>query len=108
MPCAGRQLRLRGADLRHPEVVVPEVGRLVGLLMTAEARCRPGDVDPIGEARPPPLVVLGGRVELREVEGDGAHGIGARHPSTAALTRSRVACMLRALVWPRAFPMIFQ
>src|SRR5581483_645977 len=64
------ELRLLVAHLRDPEVVEPELGRQVGLVVALEPRPGRGDVRPLGEARAPPPVILRDRMELRQVEGD--------------------------------------
>jgi hypothetical protein len=71
-PVLLRELALCGTRLAQAKVVEPEVGRQVWLDMATEQGARLGGVGPLGEARPPPLVVLRDRVELRQIEGDGA------------------------------------
>jgi len=68
----GRELGLRKANLRSAEVAETKIGRQVRLVMPAVERTRPGDVGPLGEPSPPPRVVFRNRVELRQVERDGA------------------------------------
>ena len=63
---------LAGDGVRHAKVVEAEVGGKLGLVV-AEIHglcCR--HIGPLREAIPPPAVILGNRVELREVEGDHA------------------------------------
>ncbi len=72
-PVSPGQVGLRLADFGHPQVVEAEIGRQVGLDVTAEEGHRLGDVGPFGEPAPPPPVVLGDRVELGEVEGQNVH-----------------------------------
>src|SRR5262249_14439942 len=58
--------------LGQPQIVEPELAREIRLHVTAEQGSRPRDVRPFCEPRTPPRIVLGYRVELREVERDRA------------------------------------
>src|SRR5262249_34689160 len=70
---SARQLGLRLPSLGYAKVVRPELGRKMGLVVALEERSRLDDVSPVGEALAPPLVVLGYRMKLREVEGHEPH-----------------------------------
>ena len=76
------QRRLGRAGLGEAQIVEAQVRRQLGLLVAREARPRPGDVGPLGEALAPPLVVLGGGVVLGQVEGDRA-GVAHRYRGRA-------------------------
>ena len=65
-----RELGLRYADRRNPQVVEPEIGGEERLAVAAVQGPRRGHVGPFGESRSPELVVLRDRVELRQVERD--------------------------------------
>ena len=65
------QLGLRDPHLGHPQVVVAELAREVGLIVPGKQGAGLGHVVPLGEALAPPLVVLGNRVVLGKVEGQG-------------------------------------
>ena len=65
-----RQLGLRGTSLRDSEIVKAEVGRNVRLIVAAKQWLRLGGVRPLRKACSPPLVVLGNRMKLREIERD--------------------------------------
>src|SRR5262249_40468337 len=77
-----RELGLRLPHFGEPQVVEPEVRGKPRLEGAGEERLRARHVRPLPETLPPPRVVLGYRMELREVEGDGAD---------ALLTREHVA-----------------
>lgn len=66
---------MRGADFGETQVVKAEVGGQVRLVMAGETRGGADYVDPFGKTFAPPFVVLGDRVELWKVEGDGADGV---------------------------------
>ncbi len=79
------QARLVAHHLRVAQVVEAQVRRQPRLRMAFELRQRPGDVAPLGEPFAPPGVVLGERMELRQVErhqrgrqraGQGRPGVG--------------------------------
>ena len=61
-------------DFRDPQVVEPQVGWQVGLLVAGESGPCPYDVPPLGESGAPPAIILWDRVELRQVEGDQLNG----------------------------------
>ncbi len=65
--------RLLFSRFGDPQVVEPQVGGQVRLVMTVEVGSRARDVGPFGETRPPPAIVLRDRMKLRQVERDGAH-----------------------------------
>lgn len=73
----GCQARLVAHHLRVAQVVEAQIRRQPRLRMAFELRQRPGDVAPFGEALAPPGVVLGERMELRQVERDQGGGQGA-------------------------------
>ena len=78
----GRERRLRGAHLREAQVVEAELPRQMRLVMPREPRPRPDDLLPLGEPWAPPFVVLGDRVELRQVHRDRPDGV--THGETVA------------------------
>ena len=65
-----REIRLRDPRLRNAQVVEPEIGGKMRLIVALELRLRANDVAPFGEALAPPGVVLRNRVELRKIERD--------------------------------------
>ena len=69
---ARRELRLREANLGSAKIAEPEISRDVRLVVTAKEWTRLADVGPLCETPPPPRVVFRNRVELRQVERDGA------------------------------------
>ena len=69
-PVAFGQRRLLLAHFGHTQVVEPEIGRQVGLVMPPEERPCLHHVAPLRESGAPPPVVLRERVVLRQVEGD--------------------------------------
>ena len=66
------ELRLLNPGLRDPEVVKPEIGRHVRLIVPGKPPLRLRQVGPLGEALAPPGVVLGDRVVLRKIVGEDA------------------------------------
>ena len=69
-PVEPGQLDLPALHVGQPEVVEPELAGQMRLIVAGELRLAAGDVGPLGESLSPPLVVLGDRVELRQVERD--------------------------------------
>lgn len=67
-----RQRGLLAHDVDKTQIIEAQFARQVRLIMPEELRHGPADVRPFGEARAPPFIVLGDRVELRQVEGDRA------------------------------------
>ena len=65
------------AGCAHAQVIEPEIGRQVGLVVAVKKRGGFGDVGPFREALSPPLVVFRDRMELRQVEGDKTRGVWA-------------------------------
>ena len=72
MPCARGELGLRRANLRHAQVVEAERRPVDGLLVPGKLGTGPGHVRPLREPLAPPRVILGNRMELRQVERDDA------------------------------------
>ena len=70
-----RQRRLLLAHFGHTQVVEPEIGRQVGLVMPPKERPCLHHVAPLRESGAPPPVVLRERVVLRQVEGDDSFGM---------------------------------
>ena len=68
--CPNREVSLSLPSFRDSQVVVSEVCWNSWLAMAREEWPRVGHVTPLGEPRPPPLVVLRHRVELWQVQGD--------------------------------------
>ena len=63
------QVGLCGPHLGHPQVVVAELARNMGLIVPRKQGAALGHVVPLGEALAPPLVVLGNGVVLGKIEG---------------------------------------
>src|ERR1700722_5641364 len=63
---------LSRSGLGQSEIVIAKVGRKVGLVMSIEQWPRRYHVGPLGKPAAPPLVVFGDRMELGQVEGQGA------------------------------------
>ena len=74
-PVAFSQRRLLLAHFGHTQVVEPEIGRQVGLVMPPKERPCLHHVAPLRESGAPPPVVLRERVVLRQVEGDDSFGM---------------------------------
>ena len=71
------QRRLGGPGFRVQRVVIAKLGRLVRLPVTAESGPGLAHVDPVGEPRAPPLIVLRDGVELGQGEIDDLHRLSA-------------------------------
>lgn len=56
--------------LAHPQVIKAEITRQVWLAVPFKQGARLSNVRPLGETLPPPAVILGYRVKLREVKSD--------------------------------------
>ncbi len=65
------QFGLCDPHLGHPQVVVAELSRELGLIVAGKQRAGLGHVVPLGEALAPPFVVLGDGVVLGKIEGQG-------------------------------------
>ena len=78
-PVFPSEVSLGPPGIGEPEVVKPQVGRQVGLLVTLELRTSPGYIGPLGESRAPPLLILGDRMELRQIERDQADWVRVKH-----------------------------
>ena len=63
-----REISLMGTHFWHPKVVKPEIRWQMRLWMATKQRFGSSDVGPLGEPGTPPFVILGNRVELRQVE----------------------------------------
>src|SRR5713101_3202422 len=72
-PMGPGQVRLGLPCLRDAQIVEAEIRRQMRLVVSLEERLGLDDVSPLREARAPPLVVLGDRVILRQVERQRAH-----------------------------------
>ena len=77
-PVLTSQVGLGLTDLRKAEVVVAKFGGDVRLVVPRKEGLRLVHVGPLGKPLAPPLVVLGDRVVLREVEGQGLRCVLAR------------------------------
>jgi hypothetical protein len=62
------EIRLRLPNFGHTEIAEAQVGREPRLVVAVEESAGAGDIRPLREARPPPVVVFRSRVELREIE----------------------------------------
>ena len=60
-------------NFRQAQIVIAEIRRQTRLTVSGELRARPRDVGPFSETRLPPDVVLGYRMELRQVERHDVH-----------------------------------
>ena len=69
---------LRRPGFGEPQVIEPEISGNVRLIVTTDERARPHHIRPVREPGPPPLVVLGNGVKLREVEGQEPEPGGSR------------------------------
>ena len=82
-PGIARQLDLPAHGLRVGQRIMAEVARDARLVMPGEARHGAGDRRPFGESGAPPGIVLGHRMELRQVIGQNLGpprgGAGQRH-----------------------------
>src|SRR4029077_10024872 len=65
-----RQLYLPGLNLRQAQVVKSQLTRQTRLMVPLELRLTTRDRRPLREALPPPSVVFGNRMKLRQVESD--------------------------------------
>ncbi len=99
----GRHLRLRPPHVVRAEVVEAQVGGQPRLVVAVEHRLRRGHVGPLREPLAPPLVVLGRRVELRQVE---RHEPGARmqRPAVEVFVQRRVSRLRERRPLDRAQP----
>ena len=99
------QFRLRRARFRQAQIVETQISRQVRLIMTREKRLRPHHVRPFREPFPPPLVVLGNGMKLRQVKGDrpdaGLPAAMCPPFELAGITRSLIASLLSAHVESR-------
>src|SRR5436190_23083632 len=96
---ATRQSSLSFSGFRHAEIIEAEIGGDVGLVMPVEHRFGLGHICPLGEALPPPFVVLWYRVELGQVQCNSARafhlraklGGGSDAPITLSWVKSKNA-----------------
>ena len=65
---AAGKISLRPPGFRHAEIVVAEIGRDVRLMVARKERLGLADVRPLGEALPPPLIVLRNGMKLGQIE----------------------------------------
>ena len=109
MPCARRQRRPAPLAPRGPGGRrSPDPPAMCGWSWPGYSGRGRGDVGPFGEARPPPLVVLGDGMELRQVERDDARaaapipptGAASRGAGSGLRLRSRLAMSLKISVLP--------
>ncbi len=83
------QLDLAALHLLETEIVEAELARKARLIVTVEQGLRLARVRPLGEALAPETIVLRGRVELRQIEGDQAN-VGVADPHVAQRLRRGV------------------
>ena len=86
------QIRLGLTAFGQTEIVEAQIRGDVGLIVAAEARAGLADVGPLGEARPPPFVILRNGVVLGQIKGQGADLCGQGHNQSKGVeerTRSR-------------------
>jgi hypothetical protein len=67
-PILSGQLDLGHASLWCPQVIIPKLGRTMGLVVSREARSSLGYIHPIGETFAPPFVIFPSRMELGKIE----------------------------------------
>src|SRR5204863_6098762 len=67
-PVRARQSRLVVAGLPAPQVVEAQIGGKMRLMVARKDRSATHHVGPLRETRAPPPIVLGDRMELRQIE----------------------------------------